>query len=187
MDVLLGLVPEPGLKILEAWQVMLWKAEAGGRSYLGYVSASGVCLQALIKYSSVPFQIPHYGVQTMSGSGWSGQSKNMGFQTLTSYYSRTSTGRSCARWPKMTSRGSPRATTPTSFCRTCTTSERVRWSPPPRRALSEVLPNLRCRGFSPVTALTWFPLGSERMLRRWWLSQMWSEKWLLYNKQQSHL
>lgn len=108
----------------------------GGRSHLGYGSTPEICLQELTKYASIPFQILCYGVRTMSGSGWSGQWKNMAFRTSTSYCSRILMGRSCARWPKTTFRGSPRATTLTSFCRISTTSERVRQSPLPQRALS---------------------------------------------------
>lgn len=59
--------------LLEDQEGMLLKAVAGGRSRLGWGSALGICLQELITYASIPFQILRYGVRIMSGSGWSGQ------------------------------------------------------------------------------------------------------------------
>lgn len=73
----------------------------------------------------VPLQTPRCGALTTSASGWSGRSRSTGCPTWTSCSSRTSTARSSARWPRMTSRGSPPATMQTSSCHTYTTSERV--------------------------------------------------------------
>lgn len=114
---------------------------------------------------SHPFQILRYGVQTMCGSGWSGRWKNMAFQTSTSCYSRTSTGRNCARWPRTTSRGSPPATTPTFFSHISTTSERVSCPLPPRiDGCGYGSYDLSFRGFKQVCrqhppAFVQFPLG----------------------------